>query len=112
MPTLAIDADRIGTDIFAARFVGAIEIPAAGLWQFQSSSDDGSRIMVGGTVVVDNDGLHGPVSVAGAVELSAGRHAFEVQYFEKDGGESLAVSWEGPGVASSAIPASVLFTSP
>jgi hypothetical protein len=108
--TLTIDAARIGTDLFATRFVGAIEVPTAGTWQFQSASDDGSRVIVGDAVVVDNDGLHGPISVGGSVELTAGRHPFEVQFFEKDGGESLEVRWEGPGVANELIPASVLFT--
>ena len=99
-------------DAFAYRFVGAIEIPADGAWTSSSSSDDGSRVIVDGVVLVDNDGLHGPISVGGGATLSAGLHAFEVQYFEAAGGEILDVSWEGPGVAAQAIPSEALFTAP
>lgn len=106
--TLSI-ADRIGSDFFAYRFVGAVDVPAAGSWTFASSSDDGSRVIVDGVVVVDNDGLHGPVDVAGSVDLDEGSHAFEVQFFEKAGGEVLDVRWSGPGVAQEPIPAGALF---
>jgi hypothetical protein len=103
---------RDDTDFFAFRFVGAIDIPTDGQWTFATTSDDGSRLLVDGTVVVDNDGLHGPVTVAGGIVLTAGLHAFEVQFFEKTGGELLEVTWEGPGVVVGAIPAAVFFTAP
>ena len=105
-------AARAGTDFFAVRFQGAIDVPTAGSWTLFSTSDDGSRVVVDGVVVVDNDLLHGPVEVVGTVELTAGLHAFEVQFFEKAGGEVLTVEWQGPDQAREPVPSSSLFTSP
>ncbi len=104
--------DRVGTDLFAYRFQGAVDVPAAGAWTFVTESDDGSRLLIDGAVVVDNNRLQAPTEVAGVVELTAGLHAFEVQFFENGGGELLNVSWEGPDVARAPIPAAALFTSP
>ncbi|MDP2345121.1 MAG: PA14 domain-containing protein [Deltaproteobacteria bacterium] len=110
-PDLSIAA-RAATDNFAFLFQGAVDVPAAGSWTFSSTSDDGSRVVVDGVVVVDNDGLHGPVEVSGVVELTLGLHAFEVQFFEQGGGEVLDVQWSGPGTAREPIPAAAFFTAP
>jgi hypothetical protein len=104
--------ERAGTDHFALRFRGALEVPTDGDWTFFATSDDGSRVLVDGVVIVDNDGLQAPTEVAGTTALVAGPHALEVQYFEKEGGEFLAVEWSGPDRAREALPASVLFTTP
>lgn len=110
-PDLSLAA-RAGGDNFAYRFQGALEVPGAGSWTLFSTSDDGSRVIVDGAVVVDHDGLHGATEASGAVELTAGLHAFEVQFFEAAGGEALTVSWEGPDVPKAVIPADAFFTSP
>ncbi len=87
----------IGGDNFGARFTALIDIPTSGLWTFATTSDDGSRLFIDDALVVDNDGLHGPDLRTGSVNLSAGLHSFEVQFFELGGGEFLQVSWQEPG---------------
>ncbi len=111
LPTIDI-SERLGGDFYAYRFQGAVDVPAAGSWTFATTSDDGSRLFIDGALVVDNDGLHGPETVNGTVELSAGLHALEVTFFEKAGGDTLDVTWAGPGVDTEAIPAAALFTAP
>jgi hypothetical protein len=110
-PTIDISA-RAGTEFFAFLFRGQIEIPVGGRWTFAATSDDGSRLLIDGTVVVNNDGLHGPITVEGQKELAAGLHDLEVQFFEKTGGDVLTVTWSGPGIAPSSIPASALSSTP
>lgn len=95
-------------DAFAYRFDGFLEVPADGAWTFTTTSDDGSRVWIDGALVVDNDGLHGPVEVSGEVALSAGPHAIRVGFFENSGGAMLSVEWSGPGRAREPIPADVL----
>lgn len=97
-------ADDVG-----AVYTGWIEVPEGGTWTFFLNSDDGSRLKIGSTTVVNNDGLHGMVEVSGAIALAAGRHAFRVEFFERGGGAGLIASWQGPGVAKTAIPAARLF---
>lgn len=112
LPAISISL-RADTDNFAFRFQGALDVPADGSWTFTTESDDGSRLLIDGAVVVDNDGPHGPLEVAGVVELVAGPHTLEVQFFENAGGELLNVTWQGPGVPTrEALPASALFTGP
>merc|ERR1712110_1220620 len=43
---------------FAARWTGFIWIDKAGKYKFWTFSDDGSRLSVAGSVVVDNDGCN------------------------------------------------------
>ena len=103
-------SSRAGTDAFAFTFDGAIVADADGAYTFFTTSDDGSRLLVDGAVVVNNDGNHGPVEQSGDVTLTAGAHAIRVEFYEDAGGEQLTVEWTGPTVAREVIPASALFT--
>lgn len=76
-------------DHFGVVYRGSIHVARAGLHRFALSSDDGSEIWIDGRRVVSNDGLHATLGRAFEVELTAGAHAFEARYFEKDGGEAL-----------------------
>ena len=107
MPTVALGR-WAGKDSFALRFTGYVEAPSDGIYAFYSASDDGSRVYVGGRLVVDSDGLHGPVEKRGFVPLKAGLHALRVEYFEASGDEALAVAWEGPGLRKQPIAAKAL----
>ncbi len=100
---------RNRSDHFAFRFTGYVQVPTSGLYTFYTSSDDGSKLYIGNTLVVNNDGLHGTRERAGTIRLRAGKHALTVTYFEKTGSEVLNVSYAGPGIAKRAIPASALF---
>jgi hypothetical protein len=99
---------RTRDDHFGLAFEGFIDVPADGVYTFYTSSDDGSRLVIGEALVVDNDGLHGPREAAGRVGLMAGRHAIGVGFFEAYGGETLKVSWEGPGFAKREVPPEAL----
>ena len=109
VPQIVINVpQRKQADKFALRFTGFVQAPRAGKYTFFANSDDGSRIYIRGRMVVNNDGLHGPVEVAGAIELSAGSHPIVVTYFDNGGGDSLKIQWAGPGIKKQAIPAARL----
>lgn len=95
-------------DHVGLRFRGYVEVPRDGLYTFTTTSDDGSRLRIGSAVVVDNDGTHPAVEAAGTIALRKGKHALTVEWFEAGGEESLAVHWEGPGIAKEPIPPSAL----
>lgn len=97
-------------DNFALRFTSYIDLPTDGKYTFYTQSDDGSRLAIGGTTVVDNDGLHGSLEKSGGAYLRAGKHGIEVTFFERTGDQVLTVSYEGPGITKRVIPASALFT--
>jgi hypothetical protein len=94
-------------DRFGAEYSGYITIPSAGSWTFATNSDDGSDLWIGGVRIVNNDGLHGMMRVAGTVVLAAGTFSFRARAFDNSGGYGLIVTWRGPGVpAEVTIPAS------
>ena len=97
-------ADDVG-----ARFRGWLSVPTSGNWRLYSSSDEGSRISIGSTVVVNHDGIHGLSERSGVIALEAGLHAITIDYFERTGSAGLVVSWQGPGVAKQVIPSSRYF---
>ncbi len=89
-------------------FTGFLRVPQDGVYTLFVSSDDGSRLYLGDTLVVDNDGLHGQSEASGLAALSAGLHPIRIVYFNATGGEGLIVSWQGPGLAKQAVPAAAL----
>ena len=95
-------------DHFALRFTGFIAAPTTGLYTFSTTTDDGSQLLIDDQLIVDNGGLHGAIERTGVVGLIAGTHKIEVRYFEAWGGESLAVSWQGPKIEKAAIPTAAL----
>jgi len=95
-------------DEYGFLFEGFVDLPRDGLWTFATTSDDGSRLWIDGEMVVDNGGDHAPLRKEGEVDLSAGRHALTITFYERTGGEELAVEWSGPGVETAVIPPDAL----
>lgn len=86
------------SDHFGLIFEGWITIPKSGEYRFWLGSDDGSRLLIDGAEILNNDGIHPHTVQAGTVELSAGARRVRVEYFEQAGEESLAVEIQGPGL--------------
>lgn len=91
-------APRDTTEHFGFRYSGLIKIPADGVYQFFTNSDDGSRLFIDGRLVVNNDGLHGMLEKKSVVPLAKGLHRIVVTFFEKTDGDALEVYWAGPGI--------------
>lgn len=88
---------RTQEDYFNFQFEGFLYINNGGAYQFQTTSDDGSRVTLDNTMVVDNDGLHGARTVTGqTVTLSPGARLINVKYFDYNGGHTLTVRYKGP----------------
>ncbi|HPF37956.1 MAG TPA: PA14 domain-containing protein [Phycisphaerae bacterium] len=85
---------------YAAVFEGMILIPQEGIYHFTLGSDDGSRLSIGGNVLIDNDGLHPYTEKSGDEALAAGLHRIRVEYFERSGASRLTLVVRGPDGAS------------
>ncbi|HLO40135.1 MAG TPA: PA14 domain-containing protein [Phycisphaerales bacterium] len=94
-------------DNVAAVFEGWITIPSTDWYTFYTTSDDGSRLLIGDTVVVTNDGLHGATEAGGEIALKAGTHRIRVEYFEAGGDAALIVSAASSTMSKQVIPASM-----
>lgn len=98
-------------DFFNFQFKGYLYINTGGSYQFQTYSDDGSRVTIDDVLAVDNDGRHTPITVSGApINLNSGPRLINVKYFEYMNGQSLVVRYKGPDTGNSwkAIPTEAL----
>ena len=89
-------------------FTGYINIPRDGVYTFHLGSDDGSRLLIGGQLLVNDDYSHGMNDVAAAISLKAGLHPLRIEYFQLGGPFGLSVIWSGPGVNEQPLPLDVL----
>jgi hypothetical protein len=96
-------------------YTGYITVPTDGLYAFTLHSGDGSKMAIDGTTVIDFDGLHdSSESMSAGLALAAGQHKFAVQYFKGAANlvnttaytDGLGLTYEGPGIAKTEIPAS------
>ncbi|EGD45159.1 putative PA14 domain protein [Nocardioidaceae bacterium Broad-1] len=113
--TSVIDYDSPEDFGLAERFISHalanLRIDAAGTYDFRLISDDGSRLVIDGSEVINHDGLHGETAKDGSVSLSEGFHDLRVEHFENGGGEVLRLQWRPPGAADFAlVPTEVLST--
>jgi glucose/arabinose dehydrogenase len=100
---------RMLADQYGFQFKGYIDIPEDGIYTFYTTSDDGSRLYIGSTLVVDNDSLHPIRERSRSIGLMRGRHAITISYFEFKGTEALAVSYASANMAKTRIPASAWY---
>jgi hexosaminidase len=83
---------------FAVRLSGLLHVVEEGVYQFELLSDDGSRLWLADTLVVDHDGLHSARAKHGMVALAAGYHTFRIEYFQAGGGKALELQMRQDGV--------------
>lgn len=93
---------------FGLIFTGYLKVPATGLYTFTTASNDGSRLFIGDSLVVDNDGPHGVLERTGQIALAAGWHAVKLGYFQAGGSRELLATIEGPGIERKEIDAGML----
>lgn len=101
----------VPSDNFSARWTGFLTAPAAGTYRFRTVSDDGVRLWVNGTRVINNWTDHGPTTdTSAAITLSAGQRVpIGLDYYERGGGAVVRLQWLRPGTSQYApVPASVL----
>lgn len=77
---------------FAIRFRGELAIDTPGSYVFGLLSDDGAKLYINGTLVVDNDGIHPAMGKKGEITLEEGRHPVEIHYFQGPR-YSIALQW-------------------
>lgn len=93
----------------AVVFESYLEVTKSGNYSFFTNSDDGSKLYVKNSEIVDNDGDHGVMERSGSLELSEGRHLVRVEFFNGGGGYHLDVKYSGPDTPKQIIPANQLY---
>lgn len=78
-------------DHFAVRFTGSFIVPETAVYRLFLESFDGSRILIDGKEIIDNDGMHYEIKKENFIALEKGLHHFEIQYFDYIRRETLRV---------------------
>ena len=92
---------------------GYIFIPSDGLYEFETYSDDGVRLIINGTLQINNWVNQSPKTRTTSINLLTGWTAIRIEHYERGGGERLRFRWKKPGDATFDFPqASNLSSSP
>jgi S1-C subfamily serine protease len=82
---------RLPDDEYALALDGYVEIPETGVWSLAIGSDDGSRLILDGELLADNDGPHPLQWSSGRRRLEKGLHPIRIEFFEATGDADLQV---------------------
>jgi hexosaminidase len=77
--------ENIKTPSFGLQYRGYIDIPETSIYSFYLTSDHGSKLIIDGKIVVDNDGIHSARERSGGIALQKGIHTFSLDYNERGG---------------------------
>ncbi len=105
--------ELVEPDEFAIRWSGYLDAPKAGEYLLVTRSDDGVRLYVDETRLIDHWDEHGPATDRVRVRLSAGLHRIRLEHFDTGGGAVCRLWWRPPGAERAGpIPAERLLHSP
>jgi YVTN family beta-propeller protein len=98
-------AAGLAVDMFSARWSGHVSVNANGNYTFHTTSDDGIRLWVNGSLVIDNWTTHAPTTNnSQPIALKAGfYYDLKLEYFESQAGAVAKLAWTTPG-ATAAVP--------
>ncbi|MEJ2149267.1 MAG: PA14 domain-containing protein [Chloroflexota bacterium] len=83
----------VNADHFSVRWTRTIAFEA-GTYRFNVTSDDGARLWVGSTLLIDDWASHEARLDTADITLNAGEHKVTVEYHESTGDAVIKVSWE------------------
>lgn len=83
----------VGSDNFSIRWTGTQTIAAA-TYVFTATADDGVRVTIDGTIIIDQLGASGENTYQSTVALSGDSHSITVDYVEQTGDARVSLSWQ------------------
>jgi len=69
-------------EYFGIQYKGNIRVLKESSYNFRLVSDDGSKLYIDDSLVVDNDGIHGDNAQSGIIFLKQGMHTMRLDYFQ------------------------------
>lgn len=90
----------VGNDNFSVRWTGTAYI-SAGTYTFVAVADDGIKVWLDGTVIIDGWQDQAPTEYRVTRSVNSGNHTIKVEYYENGGGAVAQFRWETPTVSAS-----------
>ena len=91
-------------DNWSARFTGTLKVETAGDYTLYFQSDDGCRVWVDDTQVIDDWVPRSNLTSEATLNLAAGDHAVRCEYLEIGGQAQAHFRWKGPGLDEQVMP--------
>jgi hypothetical protein len=93
---------------FSAMFRGFLRVTQPGSYRLVIRVDDGARLTLDGKMIGEELRPNQPNAFEAMVELAAGDHPIQIDYFQTGGGSALVFNWQPPGQAETLVPSSAL----
>lgn len=101
---------QVPADNYGVRWQGALEAPVSGEYTLVLNTDDGCRLWINDSLLIDAWEPKAASEEIGVVYLVAGvRYPLVIEYFEMGGGASAQLLWSSDVVGKSVIPKSQLY---
>ena len=84
------------SDYFGLRLISQLDIPEPGTWTFNLGSDQSAILLIDDEPVVVDASSHSYRWRGGSIDLTQGKHKFEVRFWEGWSESGLNVTWRGP----------------
>lgn len=101
----------ISNILYTVEWNGWIRPQYTELYTFKTLTDDGVRLFIDDTLLIDRWVFQGPASYTGQIRLVAGRfYRLKYQYFQGVGGAIVQFYWSSPSQPEKLVPTAALFT--
>ena len=102
----------IGEEKFSVIWEGFVQAPTTGEYTFYTSTDDGTRLSVNNTQIINSWIDQPETQRTGKISLEAGKlYPIKMEFFENTLVATATLSWSGPSVSKQIIPSTRFFTS-
>lgn len=101
----------LGSGVFTAEWTGQIDPATTGTYTFYTNCDSGTRVIVGGTTVIDNFSARTASVASGAIVLTGGvKASIEVEYVSRAAGPArVQLDWSAADFSKRVVSESVLY---
>ena len=100
----------MGSSSFSVKWTGQVEAQFSETYTFYTTSDDGVRLYVDGSLLFDNWTSHSPTEDSGTIALTAGqKYDIWLEYFENSSSASLKLQWSSPSTSKQVVPQGRLY---
>jgi glucose/arabinose dehydrogenase len=107
----ATPAPGIPADHFSVRWTGQLMPEFSETYRFYTVSNDGVRLWINGTRIVNNWTNHGTTENSGTIALAAGqRYDVRMEFYEDTGNATARLLWSSPSAPKAVVPSARLFT--
>jgi hypothetical protein len=100
----------ITNDNFSARWIGSVMPQYSETYKFYATADDGVRVWVNGTLIIDAWKDQSATTYTGNISLLANhKYTIRVEYYEHSGVASISLKWSSSSTPKEIIPQSQLY---